>query len=556
MCNVDATIRAIDPCDIFIKENIAIGMSYFVVGFTASLMLTPLNVYLVQVLDASPAMQYTMVILYQVPWALKLIPGFLSDAFPIMGRHRIPYLLIGLFLYSFCFILYGLAGIDNIQLLSVCIFLATIGLIQMDVMADTLTVERSKYEKEDVRGQMQATCYSLRFGGGLIGALLGTLLSSHIQIHKAWHISLPSEAIPVETSMDVRQSFHTTALILGLSPLLLVAPWTYFLIEKYDSKSSSMKPQINYGSMEVGMEMTNTNHDTGDIRGDEEQSLLKTSRKNIINHNNDNNESIDSNPSVKEQIEQIWQTVQRPCVYTPLAFVYVYNILQVPNVAWQSFLQLGLEFPPFVLGITVTIGSGMTFVGILCFKFYFFDSSWRAIYIGSTVMTSLFSIMQMMLIFQINTKYLHISNYFFSVGDDVLQQFISGIQFLPVCILYMRLCPHGSEGASYAMLTTFGNIALVCANNVGNWLSHIWDVSNDAMRVHDYEGLWRLTVLTSLLALVPLLLLFLLPENKKEQEKLGESNERSKIGGAAFLVVLFGSITWSLTSAFLDVINA
>ena len=33
--------------------------------------------------------------------------------------------------------------------------------------------------------------------------------------------------------------------------------------------------------------------------------------------------------------------------------------LQVPNVAWQSFLQLGLEFPPYILGITVTIGKCM-----------------------------------------------------------------------------------------------------------------------------------------------------------------------------------------------------
>ena len=120
MCN-NLVQNYIDPSNVFLKENLAIGMSYFVVGFTSSLMLTPLNVYLVQVLDASPAMQYTMVILYQVPWALKLIPGFLSDAFPIMGRHRTPYLLIGLFLYSFCFISYGLAGVDDIQLLSICI---------------------------------------------------------------------------------------------------------------------------------------------------------------------------------------------------------------------------------------------------------------------------------------------------------------------------------------------------------------------------------------------------------------------------------------------------
>ena len=51
-----------------------------------------------------------------------------------------------------------------------------------------------------------------------------------------------------------------------------------------------------------------------------------------------------------------------------------------------------------------------------------------------------------MLIFQINVKYLHISNYLFSLGDDVISAYISGIQFLPVCIMYTRLCPEGAEG--------------------------------------------------------------------------------------------------------------
>ena len=44
--------------------------------------------------------------------------------------------------------------------------------------------------------------------------------------------------------------------------------------------------------------------------------------------------------------------------------------------------------------------------------------------------------------------------------------------------MYMRLCPDGAEGASYSMLTTFGNIALVCASNLGSHLSQLWDVSN------------------------------------------------------------------------------
>ena len=35
-------------------------------------------------------------------------------------------------------------------------------------------------------------------------------------------------------------------------------------------------------------------------------------------------------------------------------------------------------------------------------------------------------------IYQINTTYLHIGNVFFSMGDDVITCYISGIQFLPV----------------------------------------------------------------------------------------------------------------------------
>ena len=46
-----------------------------------------------------------------------------------------------------------------------------LGLIQMDVMADTMCVQRSKLEPEERKGQMQANCYSIRFAGSLVGAI-------------------------------------------------------------------------------------------------------------------------------------------------------------------------------------------------------------------------------------------------------------------------------------------------------------------------------------------------------------------------------------------------
>ena len=53
-------------------------------------------------------------------------------------------------------------------------------------------------------------------------------------------------------------------------------------------------------------------------------------------------------------------------------FVYMFNMLQIPNVAWQSYLQLSLHFPNWVLGLTVMVGSFMTFAGVVAYKYFFF----------------------------------------------------------------------------------------------------------------------------------------------------------------------------------------
>ena len=97
--------------------------------------------------------------------------------------------------------------------------------------------------------------------------------------------------------------------------------------------------------------------------------------------------------------------------------------------------------------------------------------------------------LQFVLILRWNVTYLHMSDYFFALGDDVISAYIAGLQYLPVCIMYMRLCPEGSEGASYAMLTTFGNVALICGNVVGSLIAKqgFFEVGNDALSAGDFR---------------------------------------------------------------------
>lgn len=48
--------------------------------------------------------------------------------------------------------------------------------------------------------------------------------------------------------------------------------------------------------------------------------------------------------STKEQCKEIWTTVCSRSVWQPMAFVYIYNALQVGNAAWNQYLRTTLEF--------------------------------------------------------------------------------------------------------------------------------------------------------------------------------------------------------------------
>ena len=119
-------------------------------------------------LNAEPQVQTTISILATLPWSFKLIFGFLSDVVPINGQHRKPYLTLGALIYSVSYIYYALVAEQNVLTLAMATFVGTMGMIMMDVMADTMCVERSRFEPEEIRGQMQSSYYSIRFGGSLL----------------------------------------------------------------------------------------------------------------------------------------------------------------------------------------------------------------------------------------------------------------------------------------------------------------------------------------------------------------------------------------------------
>jgi len=252
------------------------------------------------------------------------------------------------------------------------------------------------------------------------------------------------------------------------------------------------------------------------------------------------------------QLHTLFLTVQLKAVWQPMTFVYIYNAMQLTNPAWMNFLVDGLEFKGWMIGVVGVVGSFMAWLGILAYEKYFFSASWRVVFFWCTTLAAIISLGQILLVFGINKRW-GIPDIYFSMGDDVLIEFVIAVQFLPMCIMYLGLCPEGSEGTTYALLTTFSNLAGTVAFDVSTALTGVWDVSSEAIENGDYEGVWKLSLLCGIVSPLPLLLLKLIPEGKTEQRILQADTKRHFWKGVIFVAVTITSLVITFSESWYEV---
>jgi hypothetical protein len=264
---------------------------------------------------------------------------------------------------------------------------------------------------------------------------------------------------------------------------------------------------------------------------------------------------LDTNCTAKNfysQCQELFQTVQLRAVWQPMTFVYVYNALQLTNAAWMNFLVEGLDFKAWQIGTVSVVGSIMAWFGIMTYKKFFFASNWRVVYFWCTTLASGIALGQLILVFGYN-KRINIPDIVFSMGDDVLVEFIIAVQFLPMCIMYLGLCPPGSEGTTYAMLTTWSNLAGSLAFDISTALTVVWDVSSQTISEGDYSGVWKLSLLCGLVGPIPLLMLGLIPKSKADQRRLQQDTTKHYWAGAIFLAVMIVTLAITFVESIYEV---
>ena len=225
--------------------------------------------------------------------------------------------------------------------------------------------------------------------------------------------------------------------------------------------------------------------------------------------------------------------------------IYIYNVMQIPNPSWYNFLVEGLKFTNFQLGLITISSATMTWLGLVVYKKYLFRASWRIVYILTTSLGLVFSVLQLFLVYGINEK-IGIPSWMFALGDSTFASFVGAIQYLPTLIMYVVLCPEGSEGTSYALLTTISNLAGTVGSDISSWLTKLWDTDNATLQAGNYSGVANLAILTSILQLCPIILVGLLPATREEQIALRDSGQSNFYGGFFLALTVVVSLVFTV----------
>jgi BT1 family len=150
---------------------------YFCHGIQEELPSTALYLVLKNSFHMQPADYSFVLCLSWLPWALMPVVGYLSDEFPISGRRRTPYVVLGICwnqLGSLLLSQYDLIGAKRSYLL-IMVFNA-IARVVSETAVDSIMAEMARHEANDQIGRLQSTIWTFDAAGTVVGSAIPILV--------------------------------------------------------------------------------------------------------------------------------------------------------------------------------------------------------------------------------------------------------------------------------------------------------------------------------------------------------------------------------------------
>ncbi|MBD0269260.1 MAG: folate/biopterin family MFS transporter [Cyanobacteria bacterium Co-bin8] len=210
------------------------------------------------------------------------------------------------------------------------------------------------------------------------------------------------------------------------------------------------------------------------------------------------------------QVTDLRKAISQKAIWMPALFLFLWQATPSADSAFFFFTTNDLGFQPEFLGRVRLVTSLAALVGIWIFQRFLRAVSFRTIFGWSTVLSSVLGMTTLLLVTHTN-RTLGIDDHWFSLGDSMVLTVMGQIAFMPVLVLSARLCPPGVEATLFALLMSIVNLAGLLSHELGALLTHWLGVTEN-----QFDRLWLLVLITNLTTLLPLPLLFLLPNTSSQ----------------------------------------
>ena len=364
-------------CQLLRPENIAIPACYLLVGLLQGFSSVMVGVFPLD-LGATEAQQTTLQSLRNIPSSFKLVFGFLSDNVPIYGYRRKPYMLAGWLIVSLS--QFALLGFSDLTL-------STTG---AGCFAESMITDHTEVESTQPSGAPSIPFLAMCFFTFGMGYWLADVMGDSMVAEKA-------KLEPEHSRGSVQSSCYSYRFF----GLMVAAPMATYVYTKYGPAAVVQILAV------LPLMILPLVYMLGEVH-----------HKQV--------------PSTREQCTEIWNTVCRRAVWQPLGVIFVYNILHIGNAAWREFERTVLHFTSCQLSLLSLVAYVLLYVGVVTYKYFLMQSSWRHVYFFTTLANAFFSIFQVLLIYGITFG---LPAFWFAMGDDVFLDFVAGIQFLPNTIM-------------------------------------------------------------------------------------------------------------------------
>ncbi|WP_008315120.1 folate/biopterin family MFS transporter [Leptolyngbya sp. PCC 6406] len=213
---------------------------------------------------------------------------------------------------------------------------------------------------------------------------------------------------------------------------------------------------------------------------------------------------------ISGQVRQLKGAITQRAIWMPALFIFLWQATPSADSAFFFFTTNDLGFQPEFLGRVRLVTSIAALIGIAVFQRFLKAVPFRTIFAWSTVLSTLLGMTILLLVTHTN-RALGIDDHWFSLGDSLILTVMGEISFMPVLVLSARICPSGVEATLFALLMSILNLAGLLSHELGAVLTSWLGVTET-----NFDHLWLLVTLTNLSSLLPLPLLFLLPNTSSQ----------------------------------------